>query len=189
MKIYLTRILALAAVSFLCAMSDYAGTITSVPFVIKKSGTYTLDANLTYSGASNTNAITVEASNVVIDLSGFTLTGTSTTNGIATTTTANVANLTIQDGTITGFFADISLESTQQFLIQNLRLLNQFFGVFATSCSFSTIQNCFVVGKGSTPTGINLQSCSGVVVKSNQISSEDYGCLAQETSGNLFTAN
>lgn len=188
MKIYLTRILALAAVSFLCAVSDYAETITSVPFVIKKSGTYTLDANLAYSGASNTKAITVEASNVVIDLNGFTLTGASSTLGIATKT-AGVTNLTVQDGTITGFSSDISLEDTQQFLVQNVRLLNQFFGVSATSCSFSTIQNCFIVGQGGSTTGINLQSCSGVVVKSNQISSCSYGCLAQDTSGNLFIAN
>jgi hypothetical protein len=70
--IYLTRILALASVSFILAMSGYATTIESVPFTITKTGTYTLDGNLTLSG-TNATAITVNASNVVIDLTGFTL--------------------------------------------------------------------------------------------------------------------
>lgn len=161
--------------------------ITSLPFTIKKSGAYAIQQNMTYSGTSGTSAITVEVSNVVIDLAGFTLTGASTTVGIAVK--ATVTNVTIQDGTITGFATDISLENTQQFLVQNLRLLKQQFGISASSCSFSTIQNCFIVGQGGSATGINLQSCSGVVVKNNQIASCSYGCLAQDTTGNLFIAN
>jgi hypothetical protein len=75
---------------------------------ITKAGTYVLDGNLTLSG-TGLYAVTVDASNVVIDLNGFTLkNGTGTNNGILTTSAA--MNVTIQDGTITGFSNAVGLQ-------------------------------------------------------------------------------
>jgi hypothetical protein len=47
--------------------------ITSLPFTISQPGSYVLNGNLT--GVSGTDGITVQADNVTIDLSGFTLSG------------------------------------------------------------------------------------------------------------------
>ena len=168
-------------------MTGYAEIIGSLPFVIKKSGTYTFEANLRYSGSSGTEALTVEVSNVVIDLSGYTLSGDSTTTGISA---ANpIKNLTIENGIISGFGTAISLTNAGLFVVQNLKLLNQQFGTTATDCNFGAVQNCLIVGRGTSATGINLQNCFGTVVKSNQIASCSYGCLAQDTAGNLFIGN
>jgi hypothetical protein len=70
MKTYLPRFLLLASMSSLFVMSGYATVIESLPFTITKAGTYTLDGNLKYTGAANTDAITVTASNVILDLNG-----------------------------------------------------------------------------------------------------------------------
>jgi hypothetical protein len=76
---YLVRIFALASMSSMLAMSAFAKTtIESVLFTITKAGTYVLDGDLTLSGTNQTG-ITVNASNVVIDLTGFILTTSDTT--------------------------------------------------------------------------------------------------------------
>src|SRR5258707_2140222 len=148
MKTYLARTLALVSISSVFAMSGYATTtIESVPFTITKAGTYVLDGNLTLSG-TGLYAVTVDASNVVIDLNGFTLkNGTGTNNGILTTSAA--MNVTIQDGTITGFSNAVGLQGSEE-LVQNLRLFNNGNGIEASSSNFDTIQGCFIVGLGST---------------------------------------
>ena len=186
MKIYLPRFLLLAAMSSLFAMSGYATVIESLPFTISKSGTYTLDRNLKYSGSSF--AITVSASTVVIDLSGYTLSGT---NGWAIYGDAS-SNVTVQNGTITGFFAGVELLNGSQELLQNLRLLNiAAGGVELMSCSSSTIQNCLIVGVGKTGggDGVYLGGCQGIVVKNNQIANEGVGCDSGTSSGNIFIAD
>jgi hypothetical protein len=84
MKIHLTKLLLLASMSSLLVISGYAVTIESVPFSITNAGKYILDGDPTLSG-TNVTAITVVASDVIIDLNGFTLkdpTGTNT--GIST---------------------------------------------------------------------------------------------------------
>ena len=169
-------------------MSGYATTtIESIPFTITKAGTYILDGNLTLSG-TGLYAITVNASNVVIDLNGFTLkNGTGTNNGILTTPTAT--NVTIQNGTITGFSNAVGLQGSQE-LVQNLRLFKNGNGIEASSNNFDTIQGCFIVGLGSTlGNGVVLPSCSGIVVKNNQIASANVGSATISTGGNSFIAN
>ena len=169
-------------------MSGYATTtIESIPFTITKAGTYILDGNLTLSG-TGLYAITVDASDVVIDLNGFTLkNGTGKNNGILTASAA--MNVTIQHGTITGFSTAVEVQGSEQ-LVQNLRLFNNGNSIDASSSNFSTIQNCFIVGLNmNTDSGIVLVSCSGTVVKNNQIASAGTGCETMTTGGNSFIAN
>jgi hypothetical protein len=170
-------------------MSGYAQTIDAVPFVITKPGTYTLAKDLTLHsvrGPGATTAMTVEASNVVIDLGGFTLFGYKTPSGgvtdgisnVATGISPSITNLTIQNGTITGFDLAVLLEGTQ-FVCQNLRLFNNSsFGIEAGGCRFSTIQNCLIIGLGTREGGLQdagvlLDECVGIVVK-NKPNSELY---------------
>ena len=85
-------------------------------FTISAPGEYKLAANLTLSGTNQT-AITVSASNVVVDLNGLTL-GTSdqtfSNTGIAVSNGAN--NVTVQNGSINGDFAFcVDLEDSEGF--------------------------------------------------------------------------
>ena len=89
--------------SLLFVTSGYATEITTVPFSITKAGTYTFKTNLTYSGS--TEAITVNATGVVIDLKGFTLSGTGPSNGQIAIYCQNPDNVTVQNGRIE-LFAD-----------------------------------------------------------------------------------
>jgi nitrous oxidase accessory protein NosD len=182
---YLVRILALVSMSSMLAMSAFAKTIIeSVPFTITKAGTYVLDGDLTLSGTSQTG-ITVNASNVVIDLAGFSLATSGTTNfGITVPSTAT--NVTIQNGTITGFGAGIRLLGADE-LAQNLRLLSPGTGIYAaSSCTASVVQNCFIAGPGNN-NGVLLDGCRDVVVKNNQIPFEATG--GNSAGNNSFIAN
>jgi hypothetical protein len=189
MKTYLPRFLLLASLSSLFAMGGYATVIEAVPFTISKAGTYTLDGNLTYSGASE--AITVTASSVVIDLKGFTLTGTGPTNGQIAIYSQGPNNVTVQNGTITGFTDGVDFQGGAQEVVQNLGIFNSGLSVVMQNSSFSTIQNCFIVGvgPGSTSDGVYLTNDTGIVVKNCQIANDFAGGTSSITGGNIFIAN
>jgi hypothetical protein len=188
MKTHLTKLLLLAPMLPLFAMSGFAITIGSLPYTIKKPGTYTLDRNLSYSGAGDTNAITVTASNVVLDLNGYTLTGTNTTIAIFG---GGIKNVTVQNGTITGFSVGVDFDSGSQELLQNLTVSNATAACIELINSTSgTIQNCFILGNSSSGVdGIYLGGCQGIVVKNNQISNAGVGCDSNDSSGNIFIAD
>src|SRR5271165_2449034 len=76
--------------------------ITSVPYVITAPGNYYLASNLTFSAPSGA-AITIEASEVYLDLNGKTLRsgfGSSFNIGVFV---VNQVDVTIQEGDIDGF--------------------------------------------------------------------------------------
>jgi hypothetical protein len=75
--------------------------ISSAPFTISSPGSYYLTNNIT--APNGVTAITVNASNVTIDLNGFSLIGQGSTaaNGINVATTQT--NLCVKNGAITGF--------------------------------------------------------------------------------------
>jgi hypothetical protein len=204
MKTCLSRTLAVASITLIVALTGYAQIIDSLPFAITKPGTYTLARDLTLSGSGRgrpaMTAITVEASNVVIDLGGFTLTGYSTPSGgltdgidnIVTGISRPITNVTIQNGTITGFDLGVAFDNTQ-FVCQNLSLPdNSSIGIAAGLCRFSTIKNCLIVSSSSTEGdhGIVLSECVGIVVKNNQIAHQSSGCFSsQQEGGNPSNSN
>jgi hypothetical protein len=189
MKTYLARILTLALMSSVFAVSAYATTIESVPFTITTSGTYKLDGDLALSGTGQT-AIKVHASNVVIDLNGSTISTSDTTlSNLGIVTSSTTTNVTIQNGTIRGFGVDIFLSGGQA-LVHNLHLLGAATKILAEStCTSSVIQNCFFAGTGTaSPSELGIiLSGSSVVVKNNQFLSEYVGCLS--SGNNSFIAN
>jgi hypothetical protein len=86
-----------------------AKTITQIHsdgIAIKEPGTYTLANDITWNPSAKANsAITIEASNVTLDLAGFTLTATVSdkSQGLAGVTVAGPAvDVTIRNGTIAG---------------------------------------------------------------------------------------
>jgi hypothetical protein len=189
---YVAGILALASMSSLFAVSANATTtIESVPFTITTSGNYILDGNLVLPKTSQT-AITVSVSNVEIDFNGFTLTGKGGPNGNQTAIYCQgFNNVTIQNGTITGFALAVNLQSGANEVVQNLQLLNSFAGALLEKCSYDNIQNCYVEGTGPSNGGVGflLDTDLGDVVNNNQIANEGDGCFSSSSFGNLFIAN
>jgi hypothetical protein len=188
MKTYPHRLLALLSISSLLVFSGYATTIPSLPYTIKRSGTFILDGNLTYSGGALTNAITVKASNVVIDLGGFALSGTGIDSNQIAIFCQGPTNITVQNGTISGFYEGVDFNSSSTDLVRNLRVLNGAYGVFFANSVYSTIQDCFILN-GGTGIGVYLSSDGGIVVKNNQVTNASSGCETIFSQGSSFIAN
>ncbi|MCX5891159.1 MAG: right-handed parallel beta-helix repeat-containing protein [Deltaproteobacteria bacterium] len=132
--------------------------ITSVPYIINNPGFYFLAGNLTYSGTT-TNAITISADDVTLDLMGFRLTGVSplvSVNGIYMSGRSNVE---IRNGTVRGFggggvYEDNS--SGNKHRVINVRSTSNLYGILLSgqnhlikNCSASdNIGNGLFVGSG-----------------------------------------
>jgi parallel beta-helix repeat protein len=119
--------------------------ITSLPYTISQPGSYVLNGNLTCTTCtSGQSGITVNASNVTIDLQGFDLVGVPAAGeGIDGTQ----ANLTVLNGTVRdwgnghGIFADAGLR------VDSVNVINaDAAGIWANSDA--TITNCQVEGSG-----------------------------------------
>ena len=100
--------------------------IRSVPFIINAPGTYALAGDLNYGSLTGT-AITIGASNVVVDLAGHKLW---TSAGLGTTATGiaanDQANVTVRNGTLRGFQFGIRLVGEDGYgnRVENLQLNN-----------------------------------------------------------------
>lgn len=192
MKTYLTRTLALASTWSLLVMSGYATVIESVPYVIHTPGTYTLDGSVSLAPGGGT-AIQVNASNVLIDLKGFTLSATdSTPQSLGILVATGTTHITVQNGSINGFEHGISLACTH-YVVQNLQFIGGVYGIEASTPSGSgqgLIQDCLFDGAGSQAEGI-LFECNENVVKNNQILNYygPNGVGVFSNGGNFFIGN
>jgi len=94
---------------YVIAAGSKAGTqIKSVPYTISSPGLYCLAKNLTYA-ATTSNAITVNASDVTLDLNGFCLTGPGKTSGsgyYGISIDAGANNVEIRNGSVKSFGND-----------------------------------------------------------------------------------
>ncbi len=90
--------------------------ITSVPAVLTLPGIYCFTGSLTTSMTSG-NAITVQASNVTIDMNGFRLGGLGAGAGTSAIgiSSQDRQNITVRNGTIRGFFTAVDFDSTNSF--------------------------------------------------------------------------
>ena len=135
--------------------------ITSLPFAIVAPGTYVVTGNLSSSETQNIAAITISTAlsgPVILDLSGFTLTGNAGASvgigiGIfAGTSAPNAYPITIRNGTLTNFafgvWADVNGGITSDITISNLAINIGASGpvspagVLFSSVQNSTISNC-----------------------------------------------
>lgn len=166
MKKHLT-LLSLSLLSSLYCVSGYGATvITALPYTITQPGAYVLTKNLTVAGPIV--AITINASNVSVDLKGFLITGPgSNIGGHGIEVPSSSSNVTIQNGAIFNFYESIVLNGPDA-TIQNLRLEGTAVGVIAQNITSCLIQNCSIVSTGSN-VGIALSSCSDIAVRNNRI--------------------
>src|SRR5947207_4953579 len=75
--------------------------IGTLPYTVNDSGSYYLTANLT--GAAGSDGITILASDVTLDLNGFTMTGVGGGANSGISLAASSGNVTVRNGTLRGW--------------------------------------------------------------------------------------
>jgi hypothetical protein len=162
-------------------------TISSLPFTITQSGTYTFSQVLTFSSVGGGQAITIAASNVVIDLKGYELKANPTGAGRGIESSNRFVNLIIRNGTISGFqFGVAVLNVTTGCTIQNVQFSNNETSINLQNSVSCIVQNCLVFGTGAG-TGIQVSGCEGVQVKNTQLANWAFGVTSD--GGNAFLEN
>jgi hypothetical protein len=155
--------------AFETAQGVVATPITTVPFVIATSGNYYLPANLTFTAAAGA-AITITASEVVLDLNGRTL-----SSGIPTAFTVGVLvfnslDVTVQNGDIDNFgyagvyLAPNSTDVNAKNTVDNIKFNNNLIGVLSISGTSNWVKNCVIDGGD---VGIMFQADNGSRASNN----------------------
>ena len=154
------------------------------PVTISQGGSYYLAENINFATV-DTNGITITASNVTIDLSGFTMQGPgSGTAGAAIATDSSAReNITIANGTITGWYRGINL-SGKRSEIKNIKL---------SSCLNAGIY----VGDNSQIAGCSVNNCGQYGIRTGANSSikdsisanNTYSVMSMEIANGIETEN
>jgi parallel beta-helix repeat protein len=172
-----TELVLLAA--FVCTpvISRAVTVINSLPYTINASGAYVLQNNLT---ANGTDGIVVNASNVSIDLAGFTLTQAQPGAGEGIEVSSGMSNVSVQNGSITDFSAGFVVFSGSGDTITNVQVLQFALLGMLVEANDCLIENCMVVGSGNGGFGIYLNNCSAIGLRNNQISECSDGIFENE---------
>ncbi|HYZ73941.1 MAG TPA: hypothetical protein VE641_12730 [Chthoniobacterales bacterium] len=139
-----------SANAFETAQGVVAIPINALPFTINVSGNYYLPANLTANLATG-SAITVNASEVTIDLNGRSLINIAPTNQANGIFVNDRHVVTIQNGDIVGFgigvfFSPNSVDDNRKNTALNLRLDNNLIGVASISGHSNLVRDCIIDG-------------------------------------------
>ncbi len=182
-------LVALALCSVPLATTQAQTVINSLPYTISTPGDYVLGGNLTYNVAtSGAAAITFNVGNVTLDFAGHFISGlgAGSNTGAYGLYGSNRANITVQNGSIVGFFYGIYFNGSNSTganntgnVITNMRLpSNTLYGInliYPTTCR---VENCQINKTGGS-TAINGFATDAVgialtggsaVLRNNQIS-------------------
>ena len=181
--------------------------IESLPFNITQSGSYYFTKNLNFTAASG-DAITISASNVTLDLMGFTLSSSNAVTGDAIRMNAGLRNIAVRNGVIAGnTTVTISGSAPNQTWTVAAAGFNNGINALASpeasSCHFSQlrISGCRSVGLDgggqavveqvtATQNGnIGIVAMSGSVTNSTASSNGDAGIVAMSGSVTGCTAS
>jgi parallel beta-helix repeat protein len=163
-----------------------ATTITSVPYTITTRGYYTINTNLTSSG----DGIIVNASNVTIDLKGYTIVG----NGAGSYHGVYMngrANIEIRNGTVRGFGGNGIYEvlpAGRSHRITNMRVIANKGNGISLSGYNHTVKDCTVSDNGTIGVKILNGIVSGNTVCDNGTRGIDVS-LGATVTGNTVSLN
>ena len=120
--------------------------ILSAPYSITEPGSYYVTQNLSVAGA--VDAISVEAENVTIDLNGFVLSGDGTVGSEGIFISLGRRNVTVKNGTITGFYDGITdlNPGDAGHTILNVRAVDNINYGISLPSSGNQIHGCIVIG-------------------------------------------
>jgi len=182
-----------STLAFETAQGVVATPITSLPFTISTSGNYYLPANLTTSAVAGP-AITIVASEVVLDLNGRTLSNSVKSNFAYGVLVFNQVDVTIQNGDVDGFYIGVflspnSTDTNAKNTVDNLRLNGDGIGVMSLSGTSNWVKNCIIDGGD---VGIMFSQDAGSRAQNNilenQAATEEFGlCIALISTGSLGT--
>ncbi len=179
----LTLVLTLAATSLIGVTATAQTVINSLPYTITTAGEYVLGSNLS-SPLTSGNLITVNASNVTLDLQGHYPSGptSASSNSVYGIYASERANLTVRNGTVSHCYVGVGLTgngdaSTTNNLnqaVDGLRVSHCKFGISLSVAPGSTVTNCKVTqisadginvdGAGSTVQGCVLSQIGGYAI-------------------------
>lgn len=169
--------------------------INDFPYTITAPGKYYVYNKTTYTpaGASTTPAITINASNVILDLQGFVLSqATGTVNSIdGIQITSGQTDVTIRNGTISGFQAHgiEALGNHNRLLFKDLTVTGCAFtgiGITAGTSNNVSIKNC-LINNCLTSASVAAAVAAGVLL--NSINNVTIDNLKISNTGLLATAN
>ncbi|MBI5635036.1 MAG: right-handed parallel beta-helix repeat-containing protein [Nitrospirae bacterium] len=155
-------------------------TINTLPYTASAPGTYCLKAHKTTSMTSG-NAITINSDDVVIDLNGFTIDGTSggpatQAFGISGTSGTSRKNFIVRNGTVKGFLVGVSIINGGDHLVEGIHADQSLgYGISIIAASRSIIRNNIVTNTGGydiigyTTTGIFSWNGRNNVIVNNDI--------------------
>lgn len=133
--------------------------ITSVPYTISTSGVYCLTGNLTTSITSG-SAISINTSNVTLDMNGFSIDGTSAGSAsVAHGILASGAkeNITVRNGTVSGFLRGVTVSTptagrvdSSGHLIEDLKISNSLLTGILVSATGTIVRNNIVNETGGS---------------------------------------
>ena len=138
------------AKAFETAQGVVATPITSLPWIISTPGNYYLPTDLT-SAAVAGGAITITASQVILDLNGRTLKDSVKTNFAYGILVFNQVDVTIQNGDIDGFNIGVflspnSTDENAKNTVDNVKFNGDAIGVMSLSGQSNLVKNCIIDG-------------------------------------------
>ena len=207
MKVSIKLGIALAVVCSVFALSSVSAeaactniTSSSIPKTITASGCYKLSEDVT-KPISSGYAINITASNVQLDLGGYSITNSDNANsdGVFGINVGAVSNVTIKNGSIVNFHGGIQLEypddQRSAIIVDNItvdfktagRNGGDFWGKNVT------VSNCRVYGNpsvtnnsGFTGTGPNVRFINNVITDINEGNSFDVGGVGLVLDNNMI---
>jgi hypothetical protein len=141
--------------------------IPSVPYTITRPGFYYLNKNLASPGTGF--AITIAASEVTLDLMGFSLTGPSPENGVGIHIKENLKNVEVRNGQINYFWFGIESEFSSSgnyngnYRFANLKINGCHFGMML----YPSVHGLIMTGCQATgnDTGFHINATGMVIVQ------------------------
>jgi len=164
------------------------GQPSSFPVTISTAGSYKLISNITCSDTSAEAAIKITASNVTLDLNGFTVAGpgksaSGTTYGVYAmgTITTPIYNILIKDGNVRDFSEDgvLVLYSINSRVDDIMAFNNGGRGINVSASENAKIESC--QADSNTTYGLNLNASNYSVLKNCVSTNNDYGILVGGT--------
>ena len=177
--------------AFETAQGVVATPITSLPWTISTPGNYYLPTDLTTAAVAG-GAITITASQVVLDLNGRTLKDSVKTNFAYGVLVFNDVDVTIQNGDIDGFNVGVflspdSTDENAKNTVDNVKFNGNAIGVMSLSGQSNLVKNCIIDG-GDIGILFNQDSGSRAQnnILENQAASEEFGAgIALMSTGSL----
>jgi hypothetical protein len=170
---------------FLAAIDALACTpVSSLPFAITAPGHYCLSGNVQSTGGGI--QVSIAASDVTLDLSGFSLTCNAAQNGIFATTAQS--NIRVQNGTVRGCNFAVSLGQCSACTVNAITAINNSGGIAVGGAGGRIADNTIRNDQSNAGNPAILLDGYSSVVRGNLVSGSNIGVM-NRGKGNVIREN